>query len=115
MKLFKWPSRSLVVAVALVVLVPAIANAQIEGLYFVRADPDTEELWWGPIQRPVSFCPWAAPSPGNPGFQRADILDEEADCDVDLLVSDALHEPPRLFRRPAYVSPATTARLSCSR
>jgi hypothetical protein len=77
--------------VVLLALVPLTSSADIEGLYFVTVDPDTEEAQWEFVARPPgNYCGWKATSPNDPGFWRPYIDDREIDSDIDLLISDTL-------------------------
>lgn len=78
------------IPLAVLFVVPATSMAEIEGLYFTRSGHDTMEAQWEFVDRPANFCPWKNASPNDPGFWRADIDDEEADRDIDLLISDTL-------------------------
>lgn len=87
--------------VVVLLVIPATGMAQIEGLYFARADPDTDEAQWEFVDRPASFCGWKAANPNDPGFWRAVILNSEADRDVDLIIADTLEGEVSTTRTPS--------------
>jgi hypothetical protein len=78
------------ISLALLLIVPATGSAEIEGLYLVSAGHDTADTGWVSIEPRAVDCAWYTAGPNDPSFRRENLVEAEAEWDIDLLISNTL-------------------------